>query len=153
MFGNWFKKAAKPQTESETAGPIDDAQLAAAALLVEAARADGAYDDGERDLARALLAKQFELDAAAAARALEAGERAQADAVDLHRFSRILKDALDDKARIAFVENLWMLILSDGERHDYEDYLVRRLIGLIYVSDKDSGAARRRAAARLGLDP
>lgn len=148
LFGKLFKPQAEGDTESR-----DDPQIAAAALLVEAAHADGAFDEGERRLVVELLQKQFSVDAEAAARLLDAGERAQAAAVDLHRFSRVLKDQLPQAERIAFVENLWALILSDGERHEYEDYLVRRLIGLIYVSDQESGAARRRAAGRLGLDP
>lgn len=120
---------------------------AVAALLVEAARADDNYDEGEHALISEILAAQFGLspDAAAALRA--EGERAQAEAFDIHQFTKIAKTmAAADKIKL--IERLWEVVLSDGERDPHEDALVRRVCGLIYVSDPESGAARARVAAR-----
>ncbi len=46
---------------------------------------------------------------------------------------------------------LWEVAYADGILHDYEANLLRRIGGLIYVSDRERGAARRRVVARLGL--
>ena len=43
------------------------------------------------------------------------------------------------------IETLWEIILSDNEIHDYETSLLRRLSGLLYISDIDTGNARKRA--------
>ena len=43
------------------------------------------------------------------------------------------------------IETLWEIVLSDGQIHDFESNLIRRLAGLLYVSDIDSGNARKRA--------
>jgi len=43
---------------------------------------------------------------------------------------------------------LWDVACADGEIHDYEANLVRRVAGLIHVSDRDSGQARKRAMIR-----
>ena len=64
--------------------------------------------------------------------------------------SKINKDYSFDK-KVLLVEILWEVVLSDGELHDYEASLIRRLSGLLYISDIDSGNAKKRALNKLGL--
>jgi len=47
---------------------------------------------------------------------------------------------------------LWEVAYADGEVHDYEANLVRRVAGLLYVQDRDSGRARKRVLKRLNID-
>lgn len=138
-----FRSSSQPQP-----GGTISLELAIAALLVEAARADEEYTELEQKLIDEALAAQFSLDPDAA-RALRCeGEAAQAEALDIHRFTKIAKTmAREDK--LALLERLWTVILSDGERDPHEDTMVRRVCGLIYISDVDSGAARRRAESAL----
>ena len=49
------------------------------------------------------------------------------------------------------IEMLWEVAYADGVLSKYEANLVRRIAGLIYVSDRDSGIARKRVMARLGI--
>ena len=49
------------------------------------------------------------------------------------------------------MEMLWQLVYSDGELHDFEATLMRRLAGLLYVDDRESGVARKRALEKLGV--
>jgi uncharacterized tellurite resistance protein B-like protein len=125
--------------------------LAAAVLMVEAATMDGAVQGEERDRIRDILATRFALDEDAAESLLAEAERVDADATQLIPFTRTLKDALDDQQRIDIMEMLWEVAYADGQLHDYESNLVRRVGGLLYVADQDVGAARKRAMARLGL--
>lgn len=46
---------------------------------------------------------------------------------------------------------LWQIVLSDGVVDDYEANLLRRVAGLIYITDQDAGSARKAAEAALGL--
>lgn len=148
MFGRLKALLAGEKPEKRQAVPTE---LAVAALLVEAARADETYTDLERTLIGRALAARFSLDAAATDALLAAGEAAQADALDLHRFTRVAK-AMAAQEKLALIEHLWTIILSDGTRDPHEDALVRRVCGLIYVSDPESGAARARAARALAAD-
>lgn len=119
--------------------------LAAAALMVEAARADGHYAGPERAIIDEALAAEFGVAPEACASLRAEAERLQDGAVGLYRFTRALKPlAADQKIRI--VEWLWRVVLCDGERDSFEDSLIRQVCGLLYVSDVDSGAARQRAA-------
>lgn len=125
--------------------------LAVAALLVEAARADENYTDAERSLIEAALAAQFSLDAAGARALREDAEAVQADALDIHRFTKVAK-AMAAGEKLALLERLWTIVLSDGARDPHEDALIRRVCGLIYVSDPESAAARKRAEIVLKGD-
>jgi uncharacterized tellurite resistance protein B-like protein len=49
------------------------------------------------------------------------------------------------------MEMLWEIVYSDGELHDFEATLMRRLAGLLYVDDRESGSARKRALEKLGV--
>ena len=50
-----------------------------------------------------------------------------------------------DKKKLLLIETLWEIVLSDGQIHDYESSLIRRLSGLLYISDVNSGNAKKRA--------
>ena len=78
--------------------------------------------------------------------------RTAEDTVNLYGFTRVLKDRLDQDGRLMLMETLWEAVYADGTLHDYEAQLMRRLAGLLFVADRDSGEARKRALAKLGLD-
>lgn len=122
--------------------------LAVAALLVEAARADGTYAPAEARAVRELLAAMFDLTPEAAESLARAGEAAQTGAADLVRFTRVVKSALDEAARVELMQALWSVVLVDHHRDPHEDALLRRLAPLLAVSDHDSAGARRRASKR-----
>lgn len=129
-----------------------DFELAAAALLLEmAAQADG-ISSAERDAVKAILERQFDLDAGAADSLLSDAARAQADATHLLRFTRAIKDGMPFEERERLIEWLWEVVYADGREHELEASLMRRLAGLIYVSDQASGGARKRVRRRLGLE-
>ena len=123
--------------------------LAAAALMVEAARMDDDFDATERDKIRALIAARFELDRDSADQLLRDAEALVADTHELYGFTRIIKDRFSYQERVEFMEMLWQVSYADGELHDYESNLMRRIAGLLYVEDRDSGEARKRAIAQM----
>jgi len=129
----------------------DDLHLAAAALLVEAATMDGHFDPEERDAIRSALEDGFGLDADVADELIVDGEQAAARSTQLVGFTRVMKDRLELEDRVKLIEMLWEVAYADGEVHHYESNLVRRVAGLLYVPDRDSGAARKRVADRLGV--
>jgi uncharacterized tellurite resistance protein B-like protein len=48
---------------------------------------------------------------------------------------------------------MWEVVYADGVLDDYEANLLRRVAGLIYVPDRQSGEARQRVINRLGIPP
>ena len=46
---------------------------------------------------------------------------------------------MDKKNKIEIIENIWGIILSDGNSDIYEENLMRRLAGLLYIDSKTMG--------------
>lgn len=128
-----------------------DGRLAAAALMVEAARLDGAFDEAERRAMRDLLTLRFGLTAAEADDLIAEAAAAQEESAEFFRFTHALKEAFNHEERVQLVEQLWEVVYADGRLHEYEASLLRRVAGLLYVSDRERGEARRRVLDRLGL--
>ncbi|MBL4690102.1 MAG: TerB family tellurite resistance protein [Rhodospirillales bacterium] len=137
-----------PERDSGAVAGGDDLQVAAVALLVEAAVMDGDFDDAERDVIAALIADRFGLGDDATRDLISAGEEAVERSHQLYAFTRVIKQGFEVEDRIEMIEMLWDVACADGEIHDYEANLVRRVAGLIHVSDRDSGQARKRAMIR-----
>lgn len=146
MLDRILKRLARPATE-EPEDREDAARAAIAAVLVEAAHADGTYLESERAVIDRILAERFGLDADGAARLRASGEEAHAEAADLVRFTRVLKDAIPIEERVDVIEAVWRVIYADDEREAHEANLVRRLCGLLYVPDREAGLARQRVTA------
>ena len=120
------------------------------ALLIEAAVMDGDFDEAERRVIAGLLKDRFGLEPSAVEELIAAGEEAVERSHQLFAFTSVVKQGFDFEQRIGMIEMLWEVAYADGEVHDFEASLVRRVAGLIHVSDRDSGNARKKALARLG---
>jgi uncharacterized tellurite resistance protein B-like protein len=131
----------------------DREHLAAAALFLEAARVDGHLGADERGVVERLLVARLGVPAATVEGLMQEALLAAEDAADWQGFTRVLKGAFDAEGRVALVEMLWEVVEQDGRVDMLEASLMRRVAGLLYVGDRDSAMARRRARARLGLDP
>jgi uncharacterized tellurite resistance protein B-like protein len=137
--------------ESEPVGGQDALTLAVAALLIETARVDHTLEEPERQLIGRLLERRFGL-APDQARALEqAAERRAERSAQLFGFARTINEGLPHERRIELIEMLWEVAYADGVLDPLEDSLLRRIGGLIDVSDHERGEARLRVMARLGI--
>ncbi len=135
--------------ESGGAHSHSDLQLAAAALLVEAALMDERFEDSERNKIRELLQSRFRLGEDDAESLISEAQERVSQSSQLFGFTRVVKDRFSQEERIDLVEMLWEVAYVDGKLDDYEANLMRRIVGLIHVPDRDSGAARKRVLARL----
>ena len=137
---------------SETQAPQSDAlHIAAAALLVRAAQIDGNMDAGEETLLARLVGPHFGLDDGAAATLIHEAKDAANEASDLFQFTNRINQHFGEGHKIMQLELLWQIVLSDGVVDDYEANLLRRVAGLIYVTDQQAGQARKTAEAALNI--
>ena len=131
----------------------DELQLAAAALMVEAARMDDTVDDAERTRIVELVRWRFSLSEDEATAVVDrAVAVTDSGPANWFGFAATVRRAFDDSERLRLIEMLWDIVYSDGRVHHLEASLMRRIAGLLEVSDRDSGAARQRARQRHGLD-
>nr|HIL74908.1 TerB family tellurite resistance protein [Rhodospirillales bacterium] len=130
----------------------DELQAAAAALLVEAACMDGNFDDQERKSIISLMEQHFNLNDEESLTLISEAEKIIENASDLYAFTRVIKDRYEPEQRIEMVEMLWEVAFADRTVDHYESNLISRIAGLIFVSDRDRGEARKRVMARLGIN-
>lgn len=142
----------EPRKISETSSQEPTVQSAAAALLVEAAMADGTFDDQERAQVKDVLVHLFSLPDESLDGIITDAEDTVAQSNQLYGFARTVKDNLDYDGRVELMQMLWEVVYADGQLDDFEANLVRRVSGLLYVTDQDSGRARKAALEQLGLD-
>jgi uncharacterized tellurite resistance protein B-like protein len=141
-----------PDRQREGGWRQDELQLALTALLVEAANSDHHFDPEQRAVIARLIEKRFKLSQSDAHALLAAAERRASESAELFHFTRIINERLSFEERVGLIEMLWEVAFADGTLDEYEDSLLRRVGGLIYVPDKERGMARQRVLKRLGLE-
>ena len=131
----------------------DETKLARtiAALLVEAAMADGEIDDAEYAHIRHMLVTQLDLEADEATAMLDESVALHYDRIEIHSLTRHIRNDTDAADRLVILEMVWLVVLADGNLDSHESQLMRRLAGLLFVDDVESGLAAKRARQRLGL--
>ena len=114
-------------------------------LMIEAAYTDGKVDATEINNIKLSLINIFSEDPKEVNLVLEKAEKNKNNSKSLHHYTSLINKSFDDKKKILLIEALWEIVFSDGEIHDFESNLIRRLAGLLYISDVKSGNARKKA--------
>jgi uncharacterized tellurite resistance protein B-like protein len=112
-------------------------KLAAAALLVEVARADFQQDGKEEEEIASLLADTLSVERAAIDELLADATDAVDSASSLYEFTRLINEHYSREEKIALVESMWRVAYADQKLHKYEEALIRRVATLIYVDHVD----------------
>lgn len=127
----------------------DEFQLAAAALLVEVATVDESFDDAERGRIALFARDRLGLSEQEAATLVETATAEVSQATQLFAFTRSIAAGFSYDERVQLMQTLWEVALADGTVDPFEDQLLRRIAGLIHVTDRDRGAARKQAETAL----
>ncbi len=109
-------------------------QLAAAALLIELARADYRDDEREQQVIADAVRATFDLDAETVAELVEEARRHADDATSTHQFTSQINRYFSEDEKVELVRQLWRVAFADGAIDRYEDHLIRKVAELLYVS-------------------
>ena len=111
-----------------------------ACLLIHAAKIDENYTSEEREIIKKTVKKLYpnldNLD-----KVVTQAEQKENDSNHIQEFTKDVK-SLSTENKIIIVETLWKIILSDGKSDIYENNLMRRLAGLLYLDDKIVGETK-----------
>ena len=112
-------------------------------LLIHAAKIDENYTDKEKDLINNFINKfsKENFQNKTSSEIFEEAEKQEKDSNHILEFTREIKK-MDMKIRILVLETLWEIVLSDEKSGIYESNLIRRICGLLYISDKISGEVK-----------
>ena len=118
-------------------------------LMIEAANSDGDIGAEEIKKIRETLINIFKENPDEVDSLLEQSIKNSNNSKSLYYYSSKINKNYSDKKKILLIEILWEIVLADGQVHDYESSIIRRLSGLLYISDINSGNARKRALSKI----
>ena len=133
MFNKFFIKKKKEN--------IDNKGILLTALLIHAAKIDENYTNAEKEIIKKAIINLNITESDKVEELIKQAEKKEQDSNQIIDFTKeIKKNPMD--YRIKIIEILWKIVYSDGTSDGYESNLIRRVCGLLYVSDKDSGAIK-----------
>ena len=129
-----------------TPGGPSRVQLAACALLLELAHADGTFSDEEREHIQRTAVRHFGLDETTGAELVRLAEAERQQSLDHFQFTRLIATEYDLGQKMVLAEVMWGVILADGRLSDHETHLVRKFASLMQLEPSYLAQARRAAA-------
>ena len=139
MILKFFNKDEKKNNDSNL---ID-----VACLMIHAAKIDENYTDIEKKIIKNTLTKindnKEDLD-----KIMIEAEKKEADSNHIQEFTRNIK-MMEKENKKEVIKNIWTIILSDGNSDMYEENLMRRLAGLLYIDDKTIGEIKLNIQGKL----
>ena len=130
MLKNFFKKKEKEDTNNKNVLII--------ALLIHAAKIDENYTEDEKKIIKTTIMELNKISSNQADELLKLAEKKEEESNQIVEFTKeIKKYSMEFKLKI--IEIIWKIVYSDGTSDNYESNLIRRICGLLYISDKDNG--------------
>ena len=129
MLKNLFKKKEKNN---------QDNYILIASLLIHASRIDENYNEIEKKIITRAIMNLNKFNVDKAEQILKDAEKKEEESNQIVEFTREIKK-YSIEFRLKIIEIIWKIVYSDGTSDNYESNLIRRICGLLYISDKDSG--------------
>jgi len=111
--------------------------LAAAALLIETARADFTQDAVEQVKLTQLLANSLKLSQDEVEQLVISAEERVDEAISLYEFTRVINDHYSAEQKLRLIDAMWAVAYADGNIDKYEEALIRQVAELTYVPHSD----------------
>ena len=136
------EKSSKKENQDELSSSV--IEEAVVVLLLRAANIDGKKDQQEIEAIKRLIIQQFNYDEEKANILITSASEKEESSADLFEWSKIINDHYDlDSKKIVF-SMMCEIICADGLIDPFESNLIRRLSGLLYISDRDAGAIKKK---------
>ncbi|MGF1620620.1 MAG: TerB family tellurite resistance protein [Rhodomicrobiaceae bacterium] len=128
----------------------DEVRLATAVLLFHAVTIDGTVREEEMARLKPLLMSYFQLDEPELNRLLTLAQQQEKEAVDIYRFTSILRDRLSLNEKHKIITMMWRLVFADNELAPLEDNLLWRTAELLAVPARDRMELKRMVLQETG---
>ena len=109
-----------------------------AALLIHAAKIDENYTDIEKTVIKKALIDLYNINSNQVEELIILAEKKEEEQNQIVEFTKEIKK-YSMEFRLKIIEVIWKIVYSDSISDNYESNLIRRICGLLYVSDKDNG--------------
>tara|TARA_B100000470_G_C19557374_1_gene287573 strand:+ start:25 stop:447 length:423 start_codon:yes stop_codon:yes gene_type:complete len=126
----------------------DNKNILIASLLIHAAKIDENYSETEKKIIVKAIMNLNKMNLDEAEKLLKISEKKEEESNQIIEFTREIKK-YPMKFRLKIIEIIWEIVYSDGINDNYESNLIRRICGLLYVSDKDNGIIKTKVKSLL----
>ena len=130
MFKNFLKKKKEKD--------LDKNNISIIALLVHAAKIDENYSEAEKEIIKKVIVQLNGVELNESEKILKIAEKIEENSNQIVEFTKEIKK-YSMEFRLKIIEIIWKIVYSDGASDNYESNLIRRICGLLYISDKDNG--------------
>jgi uncharacterized tellurite resistance protein B-like protein len=130
----------------------DKIKIAACALFIEMAQADGEFSEDERKFIISEMNKTFNLDEDCTNDLMELAERRVEESISIYEFSSIINATFTKEQKISLIESLWRLIYQDEKLNAYEDQLIKKIGGTLNIEHKQIINAKLLVKEQMGLN-
>ena len=110
---------------------------ACAALLIETALADKVFNIEEIDSMKKTLREVYEIDEKDLDELISESEKKVSESTSLYEYTRLINDLCDYQDKLRLINNLWAIAFADKHLDKYEEFLIRKISDLLYVSHSD----------------
>lgn len=132
IFSKFFKKEIK-QPEKET----DKVISACISLMIEVSMADQSIDDEEIESLKRTLSEKFDIESSEIENLIIEGKETQKESTSLYDFTRVINDDFSFVEKFKLIKSMWEIAFADGNIDKYEEYVIRKVSDLIYISNDD----------------
>ena len=139
MLKKFFKKEKKPEINNNSM---------IIALLIHAAKIDENYSDKEKKIIIQAIMSLNNISFEDAEKKLKNSEKIEKESNQIIGFTREIKKH-PMEFRLKIIEIIWKIVYSDGTNDSYESNIIRRICGLLYISDKDNGIIKTKVINNL----
>jgi len=144
----FFERHLQPAGGASASLSHEQKHLAVAALLIEVAMADHVFDERELVVLQQHLQQKFSVTSAQIHELIELAKEESAQATSLHQFTQLVHQHCSDQEKFELLVSMWDLAYADNELSKYEEYIIRKVADLIYVSHSEFIRAKHVAKSK-----
>ncbi len=111
--------------------------LACAALMVEVATIDEHFDAREFETLKQHLQEQFDVNSRDIDEIAELARIESKESLSLYQFTRLVNDQCSPTEKFELLQGMWKVARADGHIDKNEEYMIRKISELIYVSHSE----------------
>lgn len=120
-------------------------RLACAALLIEVAITDNEFDSDEFEALQNILQSQFGIPAEDCEALTILAQSECEESTSMYQFTQLVNEHCSTEEKFDLVKGMWSIAYADGDLDKYEEYVIRKVADLIYVSHGDFIRAKHTA--------
>ena len=133
---NFFSKFFNKQEVIEEK-EVNKVVSACISLMIEVSLADQSIDESEIESLKKTLSNKFNIEEAQISSLISAGKESQEESTSLYEFTRVINDDFNFEEKYDLIKSMWEIAFADGNVDKYEEYVIRKVSDLIYISHEE----------------